>query len=208
APFKANAKFGGFWNSQALGTTPRIFKGNRLQGGATLGHLYFNFGPVFTAGGLDDNVLDRFVFDWANPSPPTISNHVFTNTAGDDGCFTVSGNPFPTFDGSYLYYDGGNHVFGSMVGAITFQNNICECRLIGSAGNAGANWLLYGAAAATGNKVNANTNLFLGTGTPLSITGSFAQDIDFKGNTIFVSFGQTSFPNAADFGALETEQAG
>lgn len=190
------------YSSQALGTSPRNIKNNTWSGGAALGKITISAMPQLTA--LSGNVVDRFYLDNPNAGfgEPTLSGNFWSNTAGDDQAFLFSGGSPPIFDGEYLYYEGGFHVFGNGQGSNqTVRNSVHECPT-----SVGANWYLWNNAFTFA--LTYQNNIFLGTGTPLSLTGASSPAIDFSNNTMYMSEGQTSFPGAADFGAFETEQTG
>lgn len=197
-PSAAAIQCGITFGSQAIGSGSRVFTGNSFSGGSFLGKIVITNVATLT---FTDNIIDHC--DVLPAIAITFANNFFSNTVGDDGAFEFGGSGITTWTNNYMYYVGGNHVFASQSNAVTATGNICEVPQ--DLTYRGANWFLYGAASVA---ITLQNNIFLGAGTPLSLTAAAAPTIDFSNNTWYGNNFSTSVSSAfADFGMFETEQS-
>lgn len=182
---------------QALGSGTRVFTGNTFNGGSLLGSLLFSGVVSLT---FEDNIIVRHFIN-VTGNNVTLNRNMMYNITGEDTCFFASGSLIPAITGDYFYHEGGNHVFGSSNTTVSAIGNVFEVPQVIT--YAGMNWFLYSTASVA---ITLQNNIWLGAGTPLSITGASAPTIDISGNTGYVNNFQTISPNFGDFGIFETEQ--
>ncbi len=184
-------------NSQALGSNPRSFTNNTVDGGSNLTAISWNFvdGSTVT---FSDNVLKRCQLTSANGAM-NVAGCALIGLVDETSCFGTD-SAFSAITSCYLYLDlNPEHAFNGCAPGIV-SGNVLE--MAGGIGGVGQNWF----SRCLGTQVyKFNVCLGVGYGNLWACAETNASDLDFYNNTFHVDnhgLLQWTIPNNGDFAPI------